>query len=227
MTISYSDVKGGEAEVYVETYCTLNWEAGNINIDSCFADSNNGDYHLKSEAGRWKLSIYTNLDPTVDGFINLSDFVAFANYWQQQGEFISADLDNSGIVDLSDIKLLLDNYLLTYLPGNWVVDDVNSPCIDTGDPNSDWTAELWPHGKRINMGAYGGTLQASMSLSNAGNIANLDNYPADTVDFNDLVIFVSKWCQEEILIPEDLNRDGVVNFVDYAIFAQNWFAGVE
>ncbi|GAF67932.1 unnamed protein product, partial [marine sediment metagenome] len=57
----------------------------------------------------------------------------------------------------------------------WVYDDVNSPCIDAGDPNSHWTAELWPHGKRINMGAFGGTPQASMSLSDAGNIADLNN----------------------------------------------------
>jgi parallel beta-helix repeat protein len=32
-----------------------------------------------------------------------------------------------------------------------------------GDPNSDWTSEIWPHGERINMGAYGGTQEASMS----------------------------------------------------------------
>ncbi|UCG60129.1 MAG: hypothetical protein JSU70_11515 [Phycisphaerales bacterium] len=36
---------------------------------------------------------------------------------------------------------------------SWVKDYVTSPCIDLGDPDSDWTAELWPHGKRINMGA--------------------------------------------------------------------------
>ncbi|MHC4070796.1 MAG: right-handed parallel beta-helix repeat-containing protein [Planctomycetota bacterium] len=45
----------------------------------------------------------------------------------------------------------------------WVPDDVTSPCIDAGDPNSDWTGEIWPHGRRINMGAYGGTREASMS----------------------------------------------------------------
>ena len=64
-----------------------------------------------------------------------------------------------------------------------------------------------------------------MSLSDAGNIANLDNDPADNVDFNDLGIFVNKWCEEEVLIPEDLDRDGVVNFADYAIFAGHWLEG--
>ena len=220
ITISYSDVKGGEAQVYVESYCTLNWGAGNINIAPCFADSNNGDYHLKSEAGRWKPSIYIKLDPTGDSFIDLSDFAAFANYWQQQGEFVSADLDNSGLVDLDDLKLLMHKYLMSYPHGDWVLDEVNSPCIDVGDPTSDWTAELWPHGKRINMGTYGGTPQAGMSLSDAANIADLNN--SDLVDYTDLIAFVNKWLYKEVLLPEDLDRNGIVNFLDFAVFANNW-----
>jgi len=48
--------------------------------------------------------------------------------------------------------------------GSWVIDDVTSPCIDAGDPNSDWAAEPFPNGERINMGAYGGTSEASKSL---------------------------------------------------------------
>ncbi len=110
---------------------------------------------------------------------------------------------------------------------SWVYDDETSPCIDAGDPNSDWTAELWPHGKRINMGVYGGTAEASMSLSDVGNIANLDNDAADAVDFNDLGVFLSKWCYEEFLLAEDLNRDGIVNLVDYAVFVQQYGEGIE
>ena len=58
---------------------------------------------------------------------------------------------------------------------DWVVDVNTSPCIDAGDPNSDWTGESWPHGSRINLGAYGGTPQASMSLSTVGNKAAYNN----------------------------------------------------
>jgi len=47
---------------------------------------------------------------------------------------------------------------------SWVQDDVTSPCIDAGDPDSDCTAEPSPNGERINMGAFGGMPQASMSL---------------------------------------------------------------
>lgn len=51
---------------------------------------------------------------------------------------------------------------------SWVVDDVMSPCIDAGDPNSDFSDETWPHGGWINMWAYGGTHEASMSLETQG-----------------------------------------------------------
>ena len=105
---------------------------------------------------------------------------------------------------------------------SWVQDDVweMSPCIDGGDPNSDWTGELWPHGKRINMGAYGGTAEASMSLSSAGNAADC-NYD-DAVNGTDLEMIAQKWLDEAILLVEDINRDGTVNFRDFALLAQSW-----
>ena len=43
-TITYTDVQGG-------------WPGqGNIDADPLFADPDNGDYHLKSQAGRWDLT---------------------------------------------------------------------------------------------------------------------------------------------------------------------------
>jgi len=79
------------------------WEGeGNIDVDPRFADSENLDYHLKSEAGRW--------DPVNE---------------------------------------------------SWVLDDVTSPCIGTGDPDSECSEEPEPNGQCLNMGAYGGTAEAS------------------------------------------------------------------
>ena len=107
MNVTHSDIQGG-------------WPGeGNIDADPLFAapgywDANgtpddpsddfwvDGDYHLKSQAGRW--------DP---------------------------------------------NSLA------WVIDDVTSPCIDAGDPNSPIGLEPEPNGGRINMGAYGGTAETS------------------------------------------------------------------
>jgi len=43
----------------------------------------------------------------------------------------------------------------------WVQDNEFSPCIDAGDPDDDYENEPLPHGKRINLGAYGNTPHAS------------------------------------------------------------------
>ena len=45
----------------------------------------------------------------------------------------------------------------------WVRDDITSPCVDAGDPNTPVADEPLPNGGRINMGAYGGTSEASQS----------------------------------------------------------------
>ncbi|MHC4315708.1 MAG: right-handed parallel beta-helix repeat-containing protein [Planctomycetota bacterium] len=102
---------------------------------------------------------------------------------------------------------------------SWVNDIVNSPSIDTGDPNLDWT-ELWPHGKRINMGAYGGTAEASMSTLTIGNIADLNNN--DIVNLQDFALFSGGLGLYQHLLYEDLDRNGFVDFIDADIFFDNW-----
>ncbi len=47
----------------------------------------------------------------------------------------------------------------------WVIDGITSPCIDAGDPSSPVGDEPQPNGGRINMGAYGGTAEASKSVN--------------------------------------------------------------
>lgn len=121
----------------------------------------NGDYHLKSKAGRW----------------------------DEDGQ-------------------------------RWVVDGVTSPCIDTGDPDADWTAELWPHGGRINMGAYGGTTQASMSLSPVGIPIDLDH--DGTVDARDLLLLAADWLTAIRPVAADIDRDGTVAFRDFARLVGIW-----
>jgi hypothetical protein len=110
-------------------YCDMQtgWPGeGNFTADPCFADPGHwvdgtnpkivvdssspsavwveGDYHLRSQAGRW--------DPASE---------------------------------------------------DWILDAVTSPCIDAGDPNSPVGDEPEPNGGRINLGAYGGTAEASKS----------------------------------------------------------------
>ena len=156
-----AQISGGSCTV---TSCNVegSWPGqANIEADPCFADPAGGDYHLKSEAGRWE-------------------------------------------------------------PGlrRWVRDAVTSLCIDAGNPASDYTAELWPHGKRVNIGAYGATPQASMSLSPAGNPADLTNDGrADNRDFADLA---ANWLIHQVLLGPDLDRSGFVDYNDVVIFTDNW-----
>jgi hypothetical protein len=46
---------------------------------------------------------------------------------------------------------------------SWFVDDISSPCIDAGSPYESIGLERFPNGDRVNMGAYGGTQEASLS----------------------------------------------------------------
>ncbi|MEA3226542.1 MAG: hypothetical protein U9Q07_11380, partial [Planctomycetota bacterium] len=59
---------------------------------------------------------------------------------------------------------------------SWVIDETSSLCIDAGDPNYPVGLERFGNGDRVNMGAYGGTPQASLSpeqlLSLSGQASN-------------------------------------------------------
>jgi hypothetical protein len=146
-SVTYSNVQGG---------CP---GAGNIDVDPCFAepgywdlngtvqDPNDdfwveGDYHLKSQAGRWE--------------------------------------------PMSE---------------SWVQDDVTSPCIDTGGLVSPIGNEPFPNGGRINMGAFGGTAEASKSY------------------------FGGPPC--EIIVAGDVNGDCIVNYLDFRIIALHWLERIE
>jgi len=97
----------------------------------------------------------------------------------------------------------------------WVSDSNTSACIDAANPDSDWSDEPWPNGKRVNMGAYGGTEQASRN-GNPGdfNVSGL-------VDFEDFGEFCQKWHVDHTCI-EDLTNNGFVDFADLLIFTENW-----
>lgn len=179
LTVSYTKVQGEQADAYVEGGCTLNWGIGNTNADPCFADPGywdpngtpadanddfwvNGDYHLKSQAGRW--------DP------------------------------NSK---------------------SWVNDPVTSPCIDLGNPGCPLRDEPNDaNNVRINMGAYGGTTEASKTPAGWSLLADLTN--DGTVDFKDFAWQAKDWLHSESEQQGDLNRDGTVDVRDLALFVEHW-----
>jgi hypothetical protein len=155
---------GGWYRRVVNYCCIQGWTGGgigNIVDDPCFADPNNYDYHLKSQAGR--------LEPNSQ---------------------------------------------------SWVQDAVTSPCIDAGNPGCTVGDESEPNGNRINMGAYGGTVEASKSPTGWRSIADLNN--DWVVDVNDLAEFVNYWLDEGECIPSDLNRNESVDLADFSILGLHW-----
>ena len=217
-SVTYCDVQGGQTNIY-DPCEHLIWDSGNIDNDPCFAsfDSNGNpnlwDFHLQSTDGRWNSTFYRT-DLNNDGTINLVDFAELAGVWLQQGS-MPEDLNRDGTVDWMDMELFTQYYLANSDSDGWVSDTSTSPCIDAGDPNSDWSSEPWPNGKRINMGAYGGTSQASKN-GNPGNF-NLD----DVVNFKDFGELANKWLLEGAFF-EDLNSNGTVDAADLGLFAENW-----
>ncbi len=79
-----------------------------------------------------------------------------------------------------------------YENGAWVIDPVMSPCVDAGDP-SDWPgSEPYGSGGRVNMGAYGGTEQASLTDVCTGQLVSDTNHDCD-VNFADFAKMAQQW----------------------------------
>lgn len=58
LTVSYSDIDGGESNIYVEPGSQLFWEEGNLEIDPLFVDMWSGDFNL-----RWRSPCIDRGDP--------------------------------------------------------------------------------------------------------------------------------------------------------------------
>ncbi len=71
------------------------------------------------------------------------------------------------------------------------------------------------------MGAYGGTAEASIPPYDWAILGDLTN--DGKVDFDDLAGQVEDWLNSSSDQPGDLDRNGIVNMVDFALLAQKWF----
>ncbi len=95
------------------------------------------------------------------GNIDLDPLFARPAYWDPNG---TPEDPNDDFYVEGDYHLKSQAGRRDPASGGWVPDDVTSPCVDAGDPNSPVGDEPEPNGGRINMGAYGGTAEASKSL---------------------------------------------------------------
>ncbi|MHC4617362.1 MAG: right-handed parallel beta-helix repeat-containing protein [Planctomycetota bacterium] len=114
---------------------------------------------------------------------------------------------------------------------SWGFDDVTSRCVDAANPGSPLANEplrILPadpcneHGLnvRVNMGAYGGTEEASMAPPGWALLADLSNN--GIVNTTDLGWQLTDWLQDDSEQFGDLNRDGFMDMKDYAMLAGQW-----
>jgi hypothetical protein len=101
-----------------------------------------------------------------DGNIDADPLFAYAGYWADGADpnlLATEPNDPNAIWMGGDYHVMSVRGRWDPVLATWVKDSSLSPCIDAGDPNSAWENEPEPNGGRINMGAYGGTAQASLT----------------------------------------------------------------
>jgi parallel beta-helix repeat protein len=103
----------------------------------------------------------------------------------------------------------------------WTEGNNNSLCIDAGNPGCKLGDEgIISANVRINMGAAGGTVKASLPPDEWRLLADIDN---DGITNNiDFAWFASYWMTKGSELPADLNRNGIVDISDLKLFSNNW-----
>ncbi|MHC4361027.1 MAG: hypothetical protein ACYSTN_09615, partial [Planctomycetota bacterium] len=91
----------------------------------------------------------------------------------------------------------------------------DEPMSVPDDPNNTWGENI-----RINMGAYGGTAEASIPPYDWALLADLTN--DGIVNFEDYAGQVIDWPNSGDCQPGDLNRDGVINMPDLTLLVEDW-----
>ena len=77
-----------------------------------------------------------------------------------------------------------------------------------------------PNNIRINMGAYGGTEQASMPPYDWALLSDITN--DGTVDFVDYAHLAEMFTQQDDELPADFDRNGYVDLADLKLLAEDW-----
>ncbi|MHC4656787.1 MAG: right-handed parallel beta-helix repeat-containing protein [Planctomycetota bacterium] len=103
----------------------------------------------------------------------------------------------------------------------WVNDAITSSSIDAGNPATSLDSEPNDvNNTRINMGAYGGTCEASKTPPYWTLLADLSN--DGLVNFLDFTVQASDWKKTDVEQPGDLTRDGTVDTRDLNVVAKEW-----
>jgi hypothetical protein len=165
LTVSYSDVRGGEDAVYfdrgpdpwpVPLPGTLEWGKGNMDIDPLFVDTGTGDYHLRF--GSACVDVGTN---SPEGGLEIVDLDGNARV-------IDGDSDGEAVVDMGvyesfapDVSYMatIPNEFVYHVFESWPnPEDQILQIRNIGPDGFDWQIqedcqwlEIWPTSGRIEM----------------------------------------------------------------------------
>jgi parallel beta-helix repeat protein len=174
-------------------YVPLGGESGNVQGINCIL-WDGGDEIFKQGSSKVNIT-YSDIKGGMPGEGNIDADPCFANpgYWDPNGTLDDA---NDDFWVGGDYHLMSQAGRWDANEGRWTKDEVTSLCIDAGDPASPIGYEPFPNGGIINMGAYGGTAEASKSY--------FGKPPCETI------------------VAGDINGDCKVDFKDFALMAFHW-----
>ena len=100
-------------------------------------------------------------------------------------------------------------------------DGVTSRAIDAGNPGTPLGEEVQEGGNvRVNMGAYGGTEQASKTPVGWALRADVNN--DGMVDLGDYAVLAGMWRTSGQAQACDLDRNGAIDMLDVCLLADDW-----
>lgn len=151
LSVTFTDVMGGQTGVYVEPGSTLEWGAGNIDLDPLFVAPRANDFHLQASSPCIDAG-----DPAFAPAPGAGDFDDEYRLWDGDGNFLAlvdmgadefgsfhfGDLNCDGATDFGDINpfvlALTDpgGYQQTFPTCNRILADANRDgAVDFGDIN--------------------------------------------------------------------------------------------
>ncbi|MBN2591231.1 MAG: S8 family serine peptidase [Sedimentisphaerales bacterium] len=201
---------------------------------------NNSDQYGKSEAAQIDGS------PVLPGMTSPDQPVTKINYCCIEG--LSGNTGGIGNIsddplfynpDSNDYHLKSQGWRWSEEQQSWNHDDVTSHCIDAGNPGSPLFDEPvnidgdisnhWGRNVRINIGAYGGTAEASIAQPDFRLLADINN--DGIVNIKDYAIQTrfnaqnSETSDERLMTSceyGDLDRNGQTTLADIAILSNQW-----
>jgi hypothetical protein len=146
--------------------------------------------------------------------------------WDDTGDVRHpTNLDGTGTSTPLFVTGYMGDYYLSQIATGDPVQTNDSPCVDRGSDDAN-SLGMYRHTTRTDRAFDTGLVDIGYHYILKADIVGDYNFDG-RVDDIDLGIFNSHWLEEGCDFPDwcqgtDLNEDGVVNYLDYAIFAENY-----